>query len=282
MNKLTDTFTLANGVEIPCIGFGTWQAPDGDVAESAVLAALEAGYRHIDTAAAYRNEKSVGNAVRKSGLDRKDVFVTSKLWNSKRGYDNAMFAFERTMKEFGFDYLDLYLLHWPAAAHQYDNWEEVNLDTWRAVTELYKAGRIRSIGVSNFKPHHLRALMETEVKPMVNQIEFHPGCLHAETTAFCAANGIVVEGYSPLGTGGVLGNETLGAIAAKYGKSVAQICIRWALQHNVLSLPKSVTPSRIAENADIFGFEISAEDMAVIDALENVGGPMFDSDNVTF
>lgn len=272
MKKLTDKFTLHNGVEIDCVGYGTWLTPDGDVAVEAVKEALKAGYRHIDTAAIYGNEVSVGKAIRESGIKREEIFVTSKLWNTERGYEKTLLAFEETMEKLGLEYLDLYLIHWPAHKNQYDNFEEVNLSTWRAFIELYKAGKIRAIGVSNFLPHHLKALMESEIKPMVNQIEFHPGFMQEETLEYCKKNGIIVEAWSPLGRGKMLDNETLKGIAAKYNKSVAQLCLRWCLQNGTLPLPKSVTPSRIIENADIFDFEISAEDMKQINAMEYCGG----------
>ena len=176
------------------------------------------------------------------------------------------------MKKLDLEYLDLYLIHWPAHKNQYDNFEEVNLSTWRAFIELYKKGKIRAIGVSNFLPHHLKALVESEIKPMVNQKEFHPGFMQEETVEYCKKNGIVVEAWSPLGRGKMLDNETLKGIAAKYNKTVAQLCLRWCLQNDTLPLPKSVTPSRIVENADIFDFEISKEDMAIINAMEYCGG----------
>ena len=264
-------FTLPNGNTIPNIGFGTWQSKDGEVCEAAVRAAIEAGYRHIDTAAAYGNEASVGKAVRECGIAREELFITSKLPNKMRGYESAFAAFDATMEKLGLDYLDLYLIHWPASHHRFENWREINLDTWRAMTELYKAGRIRAIGVSNFLPHHLEALMETEVAPMVDQIEFHPGHMQTETVRFCHSHGICVEAWSPLGTGRMLTNETLLELAAKYGRSAAQICIRWCMQHAVLPLPKSVTPSRIAENLDVYDFLLTDADMAAIDALPDFG-----------
>ena len=178
--------------------------------------------------------------------------------------------------------MDLYLIHWPAAFNQYDNWEEINLETWRAMTELYKAGKIKAIGVSNFKPHHMEALMKTEVKPMVDQIEFHPGLLQEETVKYCKDNGILVEAWSPLGTGKMLSNPTLIEIAGKYGKSVAQVCIRWCLQHEILPLPKSVTASRIKENIEVFDFELKQEDMVTIDSLEYFGGSGLDPDKIDF
>lgn len=282
MNKLTDAFSLFNGVSIPCVGFGTWQTPSGEVAVQAVKTAIGAGYRHIDTAAAYGNEASVGRGIRESGVSRSELFVTSKVWNTERGYEKTIAAFEKTLTDLGLAYLDLYLIHWPASVSRFPDWEQINLDTWRAMTELYRAGRIKTIGVSNFMPHHLAALLEAEVPPMVNQIEFHPGQTQAETVAFCKSHNILVEAWSPLGTGRMLTNETLMGIAAKYGKSVAQLCIRWCLQNGVLPLPKSVTPSRIAENNQVFDFVISKVDMAVIDQMPTFGGSGLHPDKVDF
>lgn len=275
-------FTLANGVEIPSLGFGTWRMEEGPETQAAVEDALAQGYRHIDTAAFYQNEKSVGRAVRASGLKREEVFVTSKVWNQDRGYEKTLAAFDRTMENLGLDYLDLYLIHWPAAAHQYDNWEEVNRQTWRALVELYRAGRVKAIGVSNFLPHHLRALLESEVVPMVDQIEFHPGCQQKETLACCREHGILVEAWSPLGRGRVLGEPLLKELGQKYGKSPAQICLRWCLDQGVLPLPKSVTPARIQENLDVFDFALSPEDLARMAALPPFGGSGHDPDKIDF
>ena len=282
MKKVTDTLRLSNGVEIPCVGFGTWQTPNGEVAVNSVKTALEVGYRHIDTAAVYKNEVSVGEGIIASGVDRKDIFVTSKVWNKCRGYETTLAAFEKTLADLKLDYLDLYLIHWPANAKQFDNWDEINLETWRAMTELYKTGKIRAIGVSNFLPHHLESLVKTEVAPMVNQIEFHPGFMQEETVKYCNDHGILVEAWSPLGTGRMLNNELLMGIAEKYGVSVAQLCIRWCLQNNTLPLPKSVTPSRIEENTRVFGFEISDDDMKTINAMEYCGGSGHNPDTVDF
>lgn len=278
----SDAFTLNNGSKIPCIGFGTWQTPDGETAVRVVKTALETGYRHIDTAAGYKNEAGVGEGVRASGIDREKIFVTSKVFNTDRGYQTTLNAFRKTMSELKLDYLDLYLIHWPAAANRFPDWEKINLETWRAMTELYKAGEIKAIGVSNFKPHHLKALMETEVKPMVNQIEFHPGQMQEETVSFCRENNIVVEAWSPLGQGRMLNDPTLAEIAARYGKSTAQLCIRWCLQNNVLPLPKSVTESRIVQNAQVFDFDISEEDMKTINEMPYIGGSGHDPDNISF
>lgn len=279
---MKEYFELSNGVCIPSIGYGTWQTPDGEVATASVKTAIRMGYAHIDAAACYNNEASVGMGVSASGADRRDLFITSKVWNTERGYEKTTAAFNKTCADLGVDYLDLYLIHWPANQKQFDNADEINVSTWQAMIDLYKAGKIRAIGVSNFKPHHLEPLMGMEIAPMVNQIEFHPGMMQAETVEFCRANGIVVEAWSPLGTGRMLGNATLQQVAESYGVSVAQVCIRWCLQHDVLPLPKSVTPERIAQNKDVFGFSISDQHMALIDGLENFGGSGLDPDQVDF
>nr|WP_286906885.1 aldo/keto reductase [Clostridium sp. UBA1652] len=279
---MNDSFILSNGYKIPCVGFGTWQTPDGDTAVSSVKAALSFGYKHIDTAAVYGNEKSVGTGIAESKVPREELFVTSKVWNKDRGYEKTIAAFNKTLSDLGLDYLDLYLIHWPANSKQFSNWDELNLETWRAMTQLYKEGKIRAIGVSNFLPHHLKSLMKTEIPPMINQIEFHPGQMQRETVDYCKKHNMLVEAWSPLGTGRMLSNETLKEIAAKYNKSVAQLCIRWGLQNEVLPLPKSVTPSRIKENTEIFDFVISDEDMSTISSMEYCGGSGMNPDEVKF
>ena len=282
MKALHDTFDLNNGYKIPCVGFGTWQTPDGETAVMAVSEAIKAGYRHIDTAACYNNEVGVGQGIKESGIDRKNLFITSKVWNTQRGYEKTMAAFEKTLSDLGLDYLDLYLIHWPASASQFSDWEKINTETWRAMIELYNAGRIKAIGVSNFLPHHLAALMETEIKPMVNQIEFHPGQMQKEVVDFCKKNNIIVEAWSPLVTGKMLCDPQLKAIADKYKKSVAQLCIRWCLQNEILPLPKSVTPKRIIENTQVFDFMISDEDMKKINERPYFGGSGLHPDEVEF
>lgn len=280
--SLKDTFTLSNGYKIPCIGFGTWQTPDGETAVNAVKEAIKLGYEHIDTAAIYGNEKSIGKAIKENGINRDELFITSKVWNKERGYKTTLKAFEKTLNDLSLDYLDLYLIHWPASVNQFKDWNNINLETWRAMTELYKAGKIKSIGVSNFMPHHLKSLMETEIKPMVNQIEFHVGFMQEETFKYCNDNNILIEAWSPLGTGKMLDNDTLKQIALKYNKSIAQLCIRWCLQNNTLPLPKSVTPSRIKENTEIFDFVISDEDMKTINSMPYFGGSGHHPDKVNF
>lgn len=273
-------FKLNNGVSIPSVGFGTWQLPKGDVAQNAVKLAIEYGYRHIDTAAAYENEESVGKAVTESRVDRKDIFVTTKLWNTNRGYDNALRAFDESLRKLNLDYVDLYLIHWPDATKEGAG---VNKETWKALEKLYKEKRTRAIGVCNFWEHHLTDLLQgVDIVPMVNQIEFHPGIHQEKLLKLCKENKIVVEGWSPLGSGGILQNETLKGIAESHGKTIAQICLRWAIQHNVLPLPKSATPSRIKDNLLIFDFELSEKEMHTIDDLNNIGGPFLNPDTIKF
>ncbi len=237
MKALTDCYKLYNGVEIPCIGFGTWQVENGGVAVASVRSALEAGYRHIDTAQGYGNEESVGLAVKKSGIDRKQIFITSKLNNSEHGYERTLAAFEGTLKKLDTDYLDLFLIHWPNPAAFRSSWQQANAGSWRAFEELYGDGRIRAIGVSNFHPHHIDALMKTaKMMPMVNQIRLCPGDTQDEAVCFCRERNILLEAYSPLGTGRIFRVPEMKILAEKYRKSVAQICVRWSLQRGYLPL----------------------------------------------
>ena len=280
LTNVRDTLTLANGVEIPCVGYGTWQTPNGGVTRDCVKAALGAGYRHIDTAYIYGNEAEVGEGLRASGVRREDVFVTTKHWVTERGYEKTLAAVDTSLRLLGLDYVDLYLVHWPCVAKCTERWKELNAETWRGFEAAYKAGKLRAVGVSNYEAKHIEALWETaEVKPMVNQLEFHPGYTQIENVKWMQQNGLLVEAWSPLGSGAVLKNETLAAVAAKYNKTVAQLCVRFALQMKVLPLPKSTNPARIAANADVFDFEISPEDMAAVAALPQTGFSGFSPEN---
>jgi len=282
MKSLSDNFTLSNGVQIPCVGFGTWQTPDGEIAVSSVLEAIARGYRHIDTAAGYQNEQSVGVAVKKCGVPRKELFITSKLANTDHGYEATHKAFELTMKKLDMDYLDLYLIHWPNPLPFRDRWKEANAGTWKAFEELYTAGKIRSIGISNFLPHHTDALLETaKIAPMVNQIRLCPGETQPAVSAYCNAHNILLEAYSPLGTGLVFDIPEMQALSSKYGKTIAQICLRWSLQMGYLPLPKSVTASRIKENTEIFDFELTDSDVKTIAGMKDSGSTK-DPDTVPF
>lgn len=253
--------TLNNGVKIPQVGLGVWKVENGQQAIDAILTAIQTGYRLIDTAAIYGNEEAVGEAIRQSPVPREELFITTKVWNADQGYEETLKAFETSMEKLGLDYLDLYLIHWPIAI--YDTF----IDTWKAMEKLYKDGRIKAIGVCNFQKDHLQRLIdECEVVPTINQIECHPYLSQEELKAYCKENGIQVEAWSPLMQGGdVLRLPIVMELAEKYGKTPAQIVLRWHIQHDVVVIPKSVTPSRIAENFDIFGFELSPEDMKAID-----------------
>lgn len=268
MPALSDHFTLANDVEIPKIGFGTWQIPEGAPAFDSVTAALRAGYRHIDTARAYGNEASVGRAIRESGVPRDQIFVTTKLPAEIKDYDRAKASFEETMSALDIDFVDLYLIHapWPWSEMGTD-YRDGNVAVWRAMEEIHEAGRARSIGVSNFNVKDLESLASaSKITPQVNQIRYFIGYTQNETIQYCAAQNILVEGYSPLATGRILDNPDVRGIAEKYGRSVAQLCIRYLLENDVLPLPKSTTPSRIVENADV-DFTIAGDDMAFLDRL---------------
>lgn len=273
--SLGDEVALANGVTIPCVGFGTYKNTDPAECLSSVREALAAGYRHVDTAQFYFNEENVGEAIRESGLPRNEIFLTTKVWNTSQGYDNTLRAFDESMGKLGLDYLDLYLVHWPVAKDYATDYPSAFTQTWRALEKLYADGKVRAIGVCNCLKEHLNVLFgECKVKPMVNQIEYHFGFSDPDQTEaadFSRANGIVVEAWAPLCRGRAFGNPVLKAVAEKYGKTEAQILVRWCLQHETLPLPKTVSPARIRENADVFGFVISDEDMAALDAVDTVG-----------
>lgn len=256
--------TLNNGVAMPQLGYGVWQVPD-DEAATAVGSALEAGYRSIDTAAIYGNEEGTGKALAASGIARDELFVTTKLWNDEQGYDSTLRAFDTSLGKLGLEYVDLYLIHWPMPA------KDTYVDTYRAFEKIYEEGRAKAIGVSNFQPAHLERLMgETSVVPAVNQVELHPQLQQSELRAFHARHNIATEAWSPLGQGkDLLTNTTVTGLAEKYGRTPAQIVLRWHLQVGNVVIPKSVTPSRIKENIDVFGFELDDADMSALAALDS-------------
>ncbi|MFZ8909266.1 MAG: aldo/keto reductase [Candidatus Nanopelagicales bacterium] len=254
---------MNDGRSIPVIGFGVWQVPD-DVVVDATLKALEVGYRHIDTAYLYHNERGVGEALRRSGLDRDDVFVTTKVWNTDHGYDETLRAFDKSTGLLGIDEVDLYLIHWPTPAR------DIYLDSWRALIRLREEGRARSIGVSNFHEAHLRKIIdETGVIPAMNQIELHPWLPQAHMRDIDARLGIKTEAWSPLGSGRLIDDPVIADVAAKHGKSPAQVMVRWSIQLGNIVLPKSVTPARIEQNIDVFDFELADADMAAIATLDS-------------
>jgi hypothetical protein len=283
MTVALDTFTLKNGVTMPCLGFGTYNTSDED-ARRVVLDALQVGYRLIDTAAIYENEAGIGKALAEGGVAREELFVTSKVWNTHRGYDKTMESFNASMERLGLEYLDLFLIHWPANEKQFGNQTElINADTWRALEDLYNAGKVRAIGLSNFKPHHIEGLMKhATIEPVVNQIEFYPGRMQEETLQYCLDRGMIVEAWSPLGRGKTLTNEAIAEIGARYGKSNAQVCLRWLIQLGMLPLPKSGNPERMKQNLEVFDFELTAEEMAIIAAQENPTGRFWDPDEIDF
>ncbi|MFJ8790356.1 aldo/keto reductase [Streptomyces sp. NPDC102462] len=262
MSSKVPPIILNNGVEMPQLGFGVWQVPD-DEAERAVATALEAGYRSIDTAAIYGNEEGTGRAIAASGLPREDIFVTTKLWNADQGYDATLRAFDASLEKLGLDHLDLYLIHWPLPSHG------TSTDSYKAFEKLYADGRIRAIGVSNFLPEHLeRLIAETSVIPAVNQIELHPHLQQHAAREYHAEQGIATEAWSPLGQGkGLLGVPAIVAVAQKHNRTPAQVVLRWHVQLGNIVIPKSVTPSRIRENIEVFDFSLDAEDLAAIGAL---------------
>ncbi len=254
---------MNDGRSIPVIGFGVWQVPD-DVVVDATLKALEVGYRHIDTAYLYLNERGVGEALRRSGLNRDDIFVTTKVWNTDHGYDETLRAFDKSTGLLGIDEVDLYLIHWPTPAR------DIYLDSWRALIRLREEGRARSIGVSNFHEAHLRKIIdETGVIPAINQIELHPWLPQAHMRDIDARLGIKTEAWSPLGSGRLIDDPVIAEVAAKHGKSPAQVMVRWSIQLGNIVLPKSVTPERIEQNIDVFDFVLDDADMAAIATLES-------------
>ncbi|MCM3168425.1 aldo/keto reductase [Peribacillus frigoritolerans] len=277
--NLQDTTTLHNGVEMPWFGLGVFKVEEGPELVNAVKVAIKHGYRSIDTAAIYENEEGVGQGIREglkeAGISREDLFVTSKVWNADLGYESTIAAYEKSLQKLGLEYLDLYLIHWPV--------EGKYKEAWRALETLYKEGKVKAIGVSNFQIHHLKDLMEdAEVKPMVNQVECHPRLTQKEVQAFCKEQGIQLEAWSPLMQGELLDNEVLQAIATKHGKSVAQVILRWDLQNGIVTIPKSTKEHRIVENSTVFDFELNEEEMNQIDGLNQNHRVGPDPDNFDF
>lgn len=260
IESLQDTFTLHNGVKMPGFGLGVYKTADGEEVINAIKYAVNAGYRAVDTAALYFNEDGVGEGIKQCGLPREEIFVTTKVWNSDQGYESTLAAFEKSRKKLDVDYIDLYLIHWPV--------KEKYKETWRAMEELYRSGKVRAIGVSNFHKHHLEDLMTTaEIKPMVNQIELHPMLSQVELRDYCQSQNIAVTAWSPLAKGRLMEEPVLVEIAKKHNKTVAQVILRWHIQNDVIVIPKSTHEHRIVENADIFDFVLNREDMQAINAL---------------
>ncbi|RBP88386.1 diketogulonate reductase-like aldo/keto reductase [Cytobacillus firmus] len=273
--SLSSTAVLANGVKMPKVGLGVFKVEKEEELITAVKSAIEIGYRSIDTASIYGNEEWVGEAIRQSGINREELFITSKVWNSDQGYEAALKAFNTSLEKMGLEYLDLYLIHWPV--------EGKYTETWRALEDLYKEGKIKTIGVSNFQIRHLESLLKTaEIKPMINQIELHPKLAQTDLRAFAAKYDMHIEAWAPLMQGGLFENEILKKLAEKHGKSIAQIVLRWHLQNSIIVIPKSTKPHRIKENADLFDFELSQQDMELIDSLDEHLRVGPDPDNFDF
>ncbi|EPZ50906.1 aldo/keto reductase [Alicyclobacillus acidoterrestris] len=275
VNRIDQTVTLNNGVEMPWFGLGVYKAKAGSEVENAIRDAIEIGYRHVDTAALYENEESVGEAIRSSGLSREDIFVTTKLWNTDQGYESTLQAFETSRKKLKFDYIDLYLIHWPG--------KDKFVDTWKAFEKLYRDGYIRAIGVSNFQVHHLETLLKhAEIRPTVNQVEYHPRLTQEPLKAFCESQQIQLEAWAPLMRGRLLDNDVILDIAKKYGKTPSQVILRWDLDTKVITIPKSVHRARIEENADIFDFQLNAEEISRIGQLNQNERTGPDPDEMVF
>ncbi|WP_040205155.1 aldo/keto reductase [Neobacillus jeddahensis] len=279
INNLQDTITLNNDIKMPGFGIGVFKVEEGPELVNAVKFAIKHGYRSIDTAAIYGNEEGVGQAIREgideAGISREDLFVTSKVWNADLGYESTLAAYETSLQKLGLDYLDLYLIHWPV--------EGKFKDAWRALEALYKAGKVKAIGVSNFQVHHIEELLkDAEIKPVINQVEYHPRLSQKEVKAFCLEHGIQLEAWSPLMQGELLDQPELKEIAAKYNKSVAQVILRWDIQNGVITIPKSTKEHRIVENANVFDFQLTKKDMETIDGLNQNHRVGPDPDNFDF
>lgn len=271
MKSIYDTYTLSNGVKIPCVAYGTYKAKDENGADI-ISAAVEEGYRYFDTASFYETESYVAEAISRSGLPREDFFIATKLWKEEMGYEESLAACERSLKRLNTDYIDLYLIHWPKPTPDYEDWKQLDLDTWRALEKLYKEGKVRAIGVSNFLPHHLDNILENcEVKPMVDQIEYHAGYTQEATVQYCKQHGILVQAWSPISRGRIFHDVTLMELAEKYQVSVAKLALRFCIQNGIVPLPKAASRERMRENMNLFDFTISDEDMNRINTIPQVG-----------
>lgn len=271
MRRINDCYTLNNGVKIPCVAYGTYKAA-ADESSAVIRMAIEAGYRYFDTASYYGTEKYLGEAIRDSGVAREDFFIASKVWKTEMGYEETKAAFERTRKNLGTDYLDLYLIHWPLPTPDYKEWKALDLETWRALEELYGQGKIRAIGLSNFLPHHIENILQhCEVVPAVDQLEYHPGYAQEAAVQYCKEHHILVQGWSPIGRGRMFDDALFLELTEKYQVSPAQLCLRFAVQNGVIPLPKSSTMERMKENQDLFSFTISEEDMYRLRTMPQAG-----------
>lgn len=283
MKSIRNKIQLTNGVEIPCMGYGTWRTPSGTETINAVKNAIICGFRHIDTAQLYGNEESVGQGILESEINRSEIFLTTKLKNSEQGYDTTLRAFEGSLQRLNTDYLDLYLIHWPIPGMFKDNWKEVSRATWKAMERLYEEKLIRAIGLSNFLPHHIENLTTVaNIQPTIDQIEIHPLFTQKETVRYCQEHNIQVEAWSPLGHGTVLQNKFLLEIGEKYKKSPAQISLRWEIQQNIIPISKSLNVERMKHNSDIFDFELTQAEIEEITNLGENGRTGPDPDNIDF
>lgn len=271
MESIYDCFKLNNDMKIPCVGFGTYKAAEGNN-EEVLKTAIEAGYRYFDTASFYQTEDFLGQAIRESNLPREDFFLVSKMWKDEMGYQQTKDALEKSLKRLGTDYLDIYLIHWPRPSADCENWKELDLETWRAMEELQKEGKIRGLGLSNFLPHHIKNILENgTVKPVVNQLELHPGYMQQVAVQYCKEHGIQMQAWSPIGRRRILEDGLILELAGKYQVSPAQLCLRFLLQNDIIPLPKSSSMERMKQNMDLFHFEISEEDVSRLATMPQAG-----------
>lgn len=271
MESIYDCFKLNNDMKIPCVGFGTYKAAEGNNVE-VLKTAIEAGYRYFDTASFYQTEDFLGQAIRESNLPREDFFLVSKMWKDEMGYQQTKDALEKSLKKLGTDYLDIYLIHWPRPSADCENWKELDLETWRAMEELQKEGKIRGLGLSNFLPHHIKNILENgTVKPVVNQLELHPGYMQQAAVQYCKEHGIQMQAWSPIGRRRILEDGLILELAGKYQVSPAQLCLRFLLQNDIIPLPKSSSMERMKQNMDLFHFEISEEDVSRLATMPQAG-----------